>query len=372
MTLLYLDLNHWIELSKARLGKPTPSGPYQEIYAHLQSLTRIGRVITPLGEIHYSEMRDRIARFEQRNDVTLTMSELSRFWSLPPRHTLLRVQLRGALAKRFGVPDLLGPNVALVGHGVGYAQRGRALEGGFSGRQTPIPNHAVALEESLAFIESRVGSGWRFSRRDDLLERDLWSALADLFSEAAEFLILRGPSASDMPELAALGYRPEELPQQMIDVAEREKRMKAVLMAKPTNRRRPGAVVGAASLVFDSTPQILSQALRDLGLTREAWEELTEQDLSAIVADTPILDIEGSLRLGRLKSGDYRIEVNDLYDMAALGVAATCCDVVATDSSARHMLVEADVDARYNRRILSKATDLLAAVLEMEEAGTNP
>ena len=100
---MYLDLNHWIELSKARLERPSTLAPYREMYTRLQRLTRTGAVVTPLGEVHYSEIRDRISRPEQRNDVALTMAELSRYRALPPRELLLTAQMRRALATHFGV-----------------------------------------------------------------------------------------------------------------------------------------------------------------------------------------------------------------------------------------------------------------------------
>ena len=52
--------------------------------------------------------------------------------------------------------------------------------------------------------------------------------------------------------------------------------------------------------------------------------------------------------------------------MAALGVAVACCDLVATDNSARHMLINADVHNRHHCAIVSKASDLLAALAAID------
>ena len=48
--------------------------------------------------------------------------------------------------------------------------------------------------------------------------------------------------------------------------------------------------------------------------------------------------------------------------MAAVGVAGTCRDVVATDKCTRDMLVRAGIDRRYSRTLVSKADDLHALV----------
>lgn len=92
--------------------------------------------------------------------------------------------------------------------------------------------------------------------------------------------------------------------------------------------------------------------------------------MEAIVDATPILDIERRLRVGRLKNADYRIEINDLYDMAALGVAVSSCDVVATDRSAAHMLRAAGADHRYGCTIVGRPSELLRAVTELERSAS--
>ena len=92
--------------------------------------------------------------------------------------------------------------------------------------------------------------------------------------------------------------------------------------------------------------------------------------MSRIVDATPILDVETTLRLGRLKNRDYSIEINDLYDLAALGLAVSCCDVVVTDGSARAMLVAGGIGKRRNCQLLSKPAELLEFVTS--PTGTPP
>ncbi|MGH3409998.1 MAG: hypothetical protein ACRDRJ_47015, partial [Streptosporangiaceae bacterium] len=63
MTLLYLDLNHWIGLSKARTGHRACPAAYRDAYPILKRLTQTGVVVLPLSEVHYAEIRDRIRGF---------------------------------------------------------------------------------------------------------------------------------------------------------------------------------------------------------------------------------------------------------------------------------------------------------------------
>jgi hypothetical protein len=362
MVLVYLVLNHWIELAKARLGRPRCRAEYRDMYPLLQSLSQGGAVVVPLSEVHYSEMRDRIASVEQRSDLAITMAELSFYNTLPPREILLAVQLRRALARHFGVPDVQEADVPVVGYGVGFARRAIPLQGALTGGQDTVSDPTGKLAEALEAVEARVGGGWRYSRRGHLAEQDWRSALSALFLEAAEFMILRGPQPSDMDHLRTLGYRPEELAQVMVEASERDQRMKAALMAKPLGERRPDDVAGAAALVVDSSLGLVSKALAALGLAYKLWGSLSKDDMIAVVANVPILDVEAALRRARLRNGDYHIEINDIYDMAALGVAASCCNVIATDSSARHMLAEAGVPERWGCQLVSAASDLLTVV----------
>ena len=71
-------------------------------------------------------------------------------------------------------------------------------------------------------------------------------------------------------------------------------------------------------------PEILSAALKELGCAWEDFAKLRKVAMSAILMDTPILEVEGALRRGNLKDGFYTIKRNDIYDLAALGVAAVC------------------------------------------------
>jgi hypothetical protein len=368
--LLYLDLNHWVGLAKARLQLAKCPEPYRAMYPVLERLTSAGRIVTPLSAVHYAETRDRIANPRQRNDVALTMAELSRYRASPPRELLLHEQLRSAIADRLAVATDSVPPMSRIGHGVGFAQRGVVLNGRLHGPELPTAEPGAMTNAALSKVEEWVGGGWRFSGRDQMDGR-LWrEAVTNLFNEAAEFVILRGPADRDVPALRNLGYDPEALAELMTDVAAREQRMKAVLMSKPQAERRPDDVVGAAALSLDGVPQLIGQILSELHLSHTAWGELTKTDMEAIVDATPILDIERRLRVGRLKNADYRIDLNDLYDMAALGVAVSSCDVVATDRSAAHMLRAAGADHRYGCTIVGRPSELLRAVTELERSAS--
>jgi hypothetical protein len=364
VTLLYLDLNYWINLAKARLGRPKVPDGYRHAYALLRYLTQAGALVVPLSEVHYSEMRDRIRSDVQRNELALTMAELSDYAAMPPRETVLAGQLNAAVARELATPDRTGPDRPLLGYGVGYAQRGRPLNGRLVGQATAIADPDAMLRQALEATETAIGGGWRYSRRDQLSGQNWRQCLTGLFNEAAEFMILRGPTPAEDPDLRTLGYDPAALQQIMIDLADREKRMKTALMSKAVKDRRPDDVSTAAALALDPSPRLMAGAMAAIGRGPQAAGGLAKEQLARIVEDTPILDVERALRLGRLKNRDYSVEINDLYDMAALGVAVSCCDVVATDrsASARAMLLGAGIQERYGCSIVAGPAEFLQAI----------
>ena len=249
MICVYLDLNHWIGLSKARIGHRACLAAYREAYPILKRLVQAGVVVLPLSAAHYEEIGNRIRNFRQRNDLALVIAELSQYNALPPRDRLVVAQLRLSLAQKFGVPAEAADGPQL-GFGVGYAQRGTPLGGRLVGTPTPGTDPSAKLNDALHETERSVGGGWQYSQRDGFADLDWRAALTGLFNEAAEFMILRGPHPAEEPQLRALGYSPEEMAQAMIDLAEREKRMKAALMAKPPGQRRADDVAKAAALAL--------------------------------------------------------------------------------------------------------------------------
>jgi len=65
------------------------------------------------------------------------------------------------------------------------------------------------------------------------------------------------------------------------------------------------------------------------------------------------------------------VKVNDTYDLAALGVAVVCCDVVVTDRSAAHRLKVAGMDRRHGCRVFATPEELIAAGRSLRK-GPNP
>lgn len=72
----------------------------------------------------------------------------------------------------------------------------------------------------------------------------------------------------------------------------------------------------------------------------------------------PIVQAESALRRGNFRNGDFTWKVNDLDDLAALGVAVSSCDVVVTDKHPARQLRAARLDQRYGVAICSSIEEL--------------
>jgi hypothetical protein len=81
---VYLDLNQWINLSKAKVGH-RDGGRYAGLYELARELVASGSVKLVLSGQHYFEIGARIRSFRQRNDLALTMAELTRYATLASR-----------------------------------------------------------------------------------------------------------------------------------------------------------------------------------------------------------------------------------------------------------------------------------------------
>jgi hypothetical protein len=143
------------------------------------------------------------------------------------------------------------------------------------------------------------------------------------------------------------------------ELAARERTIQTALMAKPRRLRRGDDVVAAATIVHDLLPDALPRCMRAIGLPVEEFGNLDKSAMTRILVATPVVQVEMSLRRGWIENSDYSIEVNDLYDMAALGVAVVCCDLVATDRSARHRLLADAMDRSHHCEVVSKPPEIL-------------
>lgn len=354
MKLVYLDLNHWIGLAKARVGHPDGK-PYSAALDALARAVESSAVALPLSSAHYEEMSG-ITDVRQRADIALTMDRLSGYLTIAGRDHLLRAQLLRAIARwrRLSVDDL--ERETPFGFGVAFAFgqpiQVMSLKGPEEAKEAFYTNGAAVVEK----LEQLVGTGWTFRHRASITDN---KALIDAaIREATEFVLLRGPRPEDTGELKRHGYDIQTSRDAIEHLASRERELTTMLAAGVADRRRLEDIVRARLWVWE-LDDIVAPVLNELGIEpTDLFDVGGKAALSAILHDMPTMNVEFVLRRANFRNGSYTWKTNDIHDLAFLGKAVPYCDIVVTEKHAAQQLRMSKIDERYGTTVLRDIDEL--------------
>lgn len=117
--LVYLDLNHYIQLAKAKLAATGASGNdkrptivlpgYADLLDAARRAKAEGRAMFPLSSVHFMEVAHRVPSPRQRGHVADVMEELSDFAYLLGRPSLVELEISAGLDRIYGTPDSYAP-----------------------------------------------------------------------------------------------------------------------------------------------------------------------------------------------------------------------------------------------------------------------
>jgi len=217
-TVIYLDLLHWVGLAKAHLGRPETDESARAYETLVQAASQY-RVVVPTSAALYMEI-SRIGSLRQRTDLADTIGMISGFVTLGSASLTTDVQLRNALAKRFG-----GENIQVswpfgIGSGFAFGVRGGMRIRTVDDVPTSPPSGHLSPNEMI-------------------------------LTALGEYMLLRGPTPDEIPNLRALGYRPEAAREMEIDRVRHEQYLKDQLEARPDLRRKIGDIVAARHLYWE-------------------------------------------------------------------------------------------------------------------------
>lgn len=323
---VYLDLNHWISLAKARVGRPDGSR-FVPCLDLLVTTVGSGKVIVPLGLTHYTEVAN-IADVRQRADIANVMAILSGFTTLAARKERLRCEVAQALHQRLGrplFPERLNP----FGCGLAFAL---GTGNGPAGRIRPVGNAPVRVSEPFrAELEFRL-------------------------NQVAEYLLLRGPAPEHlvaMPDydLAAVRALVEAR-------AAREQELFELLQTDAADMRRLGNIVHARGLYWDLGPQ-LPELLALAGLSVESFFYKGKDWITSFLDAIPALVVRTSLVMQTNRNGSRAWTRNDIYDIDALEAAVPYCDVVVTERYASEVINRSGAADRFSTKVIRRLDDLV-------------
>lgn len=358
---VYLDLNYWIGLAQADVGK-REGERYRALLLTLRQQVAAGAIQVPLSLVHYLEM-SRIKSPQRRRALATVMVEISRHQTLLAREALLRHELRLALAEEFGI-EYTNPGPERIGFGIGYATAGVAIAGRFAGLSPADHNRFISGQGPT--VLSKAADSLRYPFPDQLDASDI-DAFYRSMASVVEFFLLKGPEDTDLPALVEYGYDPEAAHVVTQHMRDREQSLAEHLVAEPASPGHLEDIVNARAFYWDLSDE-LPAALSELGIEGEQIFEEGKSRLVRIIARIPILVVESAIRYGMFRMGTHVWETNDIYDLGHMGLAVPHCDVVAGDRNTIAQLRKAAIDRQLPVKLASTPEGVLALLAPVERS----
>lgn len=326
--LLYLDLNHWIGLSKAAMGRPD-GARYDNLLTALDEATGNRRVRIVLSSALYWEI-NKNEDPRQRRALADIIDRLTDFEYLCGLFDLMRLELSSVLDRLTHTRAGGWATVNLVNKSVlsAFGMKGGLNVYDHSGVDVTVSATAGGLD--LPAMERQ-----------------------------AERWFLEGPAAFDMDDIRRRGYRPE-IPDQAV----------------------ANNTVIEQTLSDNLEPRWRRGRLRDVLLGRDMYHEVMvpllaecldrELDIGGLLSDRerarelvlamPTRCIVVEMKTEYHRNAHKRWKVNDLHDIDALANSVPYCDIVFADAAARDCLLRAHLDERM-RTLLPRTPDELANII---------
>ena len=327
--LVYLDLNHWINLGKARLGQQAPDG-YVEMLAECIAARERGAAAFVLSASLLLEIT-KIKDPAQRQHLADTIQKLTDHDYLLDRPTLMRFEIESAL------------------DGVAPIRPWRYIP-------LDLPVHGL-----LQALGRKGGLKIVDKDGDDLTEQTVleqgpgFAEQLHQWEELTEHMLIAGPRDDEIPQLVELGYNPEVT----WEVAERRVQQERDFAAQlnPTLRRgRLRDAVGEREVVIE-LGDALAEELEVRGTTFDAVIT-SREDARRLALCMPSTRTAIELKTWYHRNPNRKWVVNDINDLDALAIAVPYCDIVFADAAAISALIDGHIGALMGTEIPRRPADL--------------
>lgn len=313
MPLVYLDINHFIELARARVDASSARRGYADLLDATRRAVQEKRALFPLSGEHLWEITA-IKSPRQRHDIADVMEELSGFNYLLGRPEIAQLEVEAGIEDIFGEPSqpLAFPLVRPT-FGQAFGMRGGVSIRYADGRDASV---SARLEMGDAAYERFI------QRANYTIERGM----------------LDGPGDEEVPTLRAqYGYDPEKSREGAesrlgfeLDLTER-------LAKYPRWRRgRLRDVISAREIAhewLDTINRVNEQRARD-----GKGQLDSDDDTRRLMAAMPHTQIAISIKTHYHRDPNHRWDTNDITDIDAASVAYAYCDAIFTDKAVRAAL----------------------------------
>lgn len=333
--LVYLDMNRWIELSKARSGHPDGQR-HLACFDALMSARESGQVVFPLSDSVLMEV-SRIGQHRQRRDLREVMEALSGFLVVTGRDVISTHEVEELL------DHLVGPSPQPV-------NKMRYLDWGVARAFGKVGGFRVRRESDGADITGEVRA--EFPGGPEAF--DLVLANAELQLQRR---VIDGPTPEEEPEIRALGWRPHGASEVSETRACQELEQVARFDEDPRWRRGRIRDVVAAREVIIEIHDILISGLNDRGATLSDVFDRSDESRGQFDA-MPSFDVAVTLKSEYHRNGQHRWTTNDIHDIDALGSTLPYCDIVVTDKAVADKVLRTGLAERLGTTVLSSLAGL--------------
>lgn len=326
--LVYIDLNHWINLSRANISPEANIDPYQRLLTSCRAAIERKVIRIVIMDALYVEIAERIKNPRSRKNLARLIEELTGFSTILGRVDIMRIEVHATM-------DVITknkeyhPKVQLLGFGVYHAFQ-------------------EANESDRKLIQQS-----RF-----LFERG----------------VIEGPQDLEIPSLRETGYKPEIAIAATESRRDWERTLGPILRNEGQHWRSDGlkTVVKAREIKHELWNSIARQA---------ALRKVTVWDLLNCVPGSPteIIDLMPSTAVDvEIKTKYHRNlerkwQINDIRDIDMISVALPYCDIVFTDNEVRDAVTSTKLDAIMNTHLPSTPDDFanyLDALTPSQEHGS--
>ena len=331
---VYLDLNHWISLSKAMSGHKF-GGQYCEALEGCLEAAKSGNAIFPISSTTFTEA-SKISSHRQRRDLRRVIEQVSRYFVVADRSLISRHEIETVLDRLVDPNPRPLPVLDYLDWGVSRAF-GRV--GGFNvcdrdGNDITPDFRSSFAEGPEAFDAIIATAEWELSRKT-----------------------LEGPSPDEEPEMRELGWNPKSAYAVAEERAKQENEQVARFDNDPSWRSgRIRDVVSTREMLIEIN-NALFEALSDRGATLDDAFHGLEESRRAFDS-MPSFDVAVSLKTSYHRNSRHRWKANDILDIDAIGATLPYCDIVVIDKAMCSHCERTGLGDRLDTIVLSKLSDL--------------
>jgi hypothetical protein len=334
--LVYLDLLHWISLSKANKGR-RDGEPFRDALRACVAAVDAGAAVFPISASIYMEVT-KIGQPRQRHDLRTVIERVSGYRVIAPRVVIGEHEVEAMLDR------LLGPSPDPI-HAIDY------LDWGFERAHGKVRGFKVKSEATGENVTDKARSKYpdgpetsavKFSRPE--LELNRW--------------VLDGPTAAEELMLPAFGYDRMATYKVQTERAAQEIKLVEWFNADPSRRGPHIRDVVVLSEIAIEIKEVFERGVNARGMDLETVLAKFGPGLDAFDS-MPSFDVSVSLKTAYHRNPEHRWKPNHIQDIDALAETVPYCDIVVTDKEAASHLVQTGVAERLNTTVLSRTTDLI-------------